>query len=506
MNSTQVESMKRIILLVLCILLVASAYGADTQKLYNKTVTSVVSLKVDTPRGGCIGSGFYALEPDIIVTCYHVVEGATNITAKTSKGNIVSIDGIIDYSQEKDIALLKASSKNSTFLELQANMPKPGTPAYALGSPKGLDFSFSNGMVSQIRRGKETLIQFTCPVSSGNSGGPLLSEEGKVLGIVSCQLTEGQNLNFAVPSASLYMLNKDNAVTIVKNSSSISNNQKFKSNVHFQYGYKYYKAELYNEAISEFVEVLKAFPKSLEVYEIICHCFLATNDFEHLIKFANEAIKISISNNNKALLDKFYSLLGEAYYYRDSEKAIKYYKLALNENNGDNSNFLFYNNYKIAECYWRNSLYTFLNSDLSEKYLKQAIPYYEKALKINSKHFESTYRLGECYYLLKEDKKAIDYYEKALTIDSKHYESAYGLGNCYRNLNEYKKAIDYYEKALVLEKPVTNKVTADIGDCYRFLKDYKKAIEYYQKALKQEPNNSLIKIYLEDCKKQLRKK
>lgn len=205
--------MKRIILLVLCILLVTSAYGADTQKLYNKTVTSVVSLKVDTPRGGCIGSGFYALEPDIIVTCYHVVEGATNITAKTSKGNIVSIDGIIDYSQEKDIALLKASSKNSTFLELQANMPKPGTPAYVLGSPQGLDFSFSNGMVSQIRRGKETLIQFTCPVSSGNSGGPLLAEDGKVLGIVSCQLTEGQNLNFAVPSASLYMLNKDNAVT-----------------------------------------------------------------------------------------------------------------------------------------------------------------------------------------------------------------------------------------------------------------------------------------------------
>ena len=149
--------MKRIILLILCLLVVTCAYGADTQKLYNKSVTSVVSLKVDTPRGGCIGTGFYALEPDIIVTCYHVVEGATNITAKTSKGDIVSIEGIIDYSEEKDIALLKASSKNSTLLELQANMPTPGTPAYVLGSPKGLDFSFSDGVISQIRRGKETL-------------------------------------------------------------------------------------------------------------------------------------------------------------------------------------------------------------------------------------------------------------------------------------------------------------------------------------------------------------
>ena len=150
--------MKRIILLVLCILMVTCAYGADTQKLYNKTVTSVVALSVENSKGGCIGTGFFALEPDIIVTCYHVVEGATNITAKTNKGKVVSIEGIIDYSEEKDIALLKASSKNSTLLELQANMPTPGTPAYVFGSPKGLEFSFSDGMVSQIRIGKENLL------------------------------------------------------------------------------------------------------------------------------------------------------------------------------------------------------------------------------------------------------------------------------------------------------------------------------------------------------------
>jgi tetratricopeptide (TPR) repeat protein len=265
------------------------------------------------------------------------------------------------------------------------------------------------------------------------------------------------------------MLNKDNAVTIGKNSTSISNSQEFQYNVHFQYGNKYFEAGLYSEAISEFVEVLKVFPNSLEVYEKICYCFLATNDFEHSIKFANEAIKISINSNNKALLDKFYSILGEAYSHDDFEKAIKYYKLALDENKDDNSSFLLYNNYKIGECY---SLKDFLEkSNPDHLNLKQAILYYEKALKIDSKHFESTYSLGYCYFSLKEYKKAIDYYEKALKIDSNHYESTYGLGNCYRNLKEYKKAIDYYEK-----------------------------------ALKQEPNNFLIKWDLEDCKKQLRKK
>ena len=98
--------------------MVTCAYGADTKKLYNKTVTSVVALSVENSRGGCIGTGFFALEPDIIVTCYHVVKGASSITAKTNKGNIISIEGIIDYSVENDIALLKTSSKNSTLLEL----------------------------------------------------------------------------------------------------------------------------------------------------------------------------------------------------------------------------------------------------------------------------------------------------------------------------------------------------------------------------------------------------
>ena len=249
--------MKRILLLVLCLLVVNCAFGVDTKKLYNQTVTSVVALSVENSRGGCIGTGFFALEPDIIVTCYHVVEGATNITAKTNKGKIITIEGIIDYSEEKDIALLKASSKNASVLEMQANMPSPGTPAYVLGSPKGLDFSFSNGMVSQIRRGKETLIQFTSPVSPGNSGGPLLSEDGKVMGIVAAQLTEGQNLNFAVPSVSVYMLNKDNAVTKIKknnyventNFNDLSSDEDIdKAQEHYDLGVRYAQARLYDDA------------------------------------------------------------------------------------------------------------------------------------------------------------------------------------------------------------------------------------------------------------------
>ncbi len=229
MNSTQVESMKKLVLylFIFVIIVTSTAYcegwdvfnlfgsednkKLDTKELYKESVSSVVALTVMNSKGGMTGTGFFALEPDIIATCYHVVAGATSITAKDSSGNEYKIEGIIDYSEKLDIAILK-SSKQSKTLTLDANMPSPGTNVYSLGNPMGLNFSFTNGMVSQIQNlGGTNVIQFTAPVSPGNSGGPLLSENGKVLGIVSAYFTKGQNLNFAVPVAMLYILNKNKA-------------------------------------------------------------------------------------------------------------------------------------------------------------------------------------------------------------------------------------------------------------------------------------------------------
>ncbi len=452
--------MKRIILLVLCILLVTSAYALDTKTLYKQTVGSVVVLTVMNSKGGCTGTGFFALEPDIIVTCYHVVEGATNITAKTNKGNIVSIEGIIDSSKEKDIALLKASSKNSSVLELQANMPTPGTPAYVLGSPQGLDFSFSDGVISQIRREKETLIQFTCPVSSGNSGGPLLSEEGKVLGIVSCQLTEGQNLNFAVLSASLYMLNKDNAVTKINKSDIISNNSNsdgltdddaFKKALeHYRLGCNYSVAGLHDEADNEFLLALKISHDKLKMLNLLATHFSGeatrnkilldevnlNKNYEILKKTVESGIKISINNNDTRFLGSFYSHLAEVYKdgYKNIDKAIELYRLIIN-------------NY-LDKSFWNNSK--------DEKY-------------------------------------------KGFIFS--------GLASCFHDKKEYRKAINNYEESLkYYDSKQSDNICMLIGYCYFNLKDYKSAQKYAEKVLKNNPKDGYAKELLEDCKKQLRRK
>ena len=76
-----------------------------------------------------------------------------------------------------------------------------GDPVYAVGAPQGLELSLSNGLVSGIREYNGTeYIQTTAPISQGSSGGGLFDAQGRLVGITTMFLKEGQNLNFAIPA------------------------------------------------------------------------------------------------------------------------------------------------------------------------------------------------------------------------------------------------------------------------------------------------------------------
>lgn len=76
-----------------------------------------------------------------------------------------------------------------------------GQRVYTLGAPLGLELTFSEGMISSLRKADGgLLIQTTTPISPGSSGGGLFDENGVLIGITTFQTTKGQNLNFAVPA------------------------------------------------------------------------------------------------------------------------------------------------------------------------------------------------------------------------------------------------------------------------------------------------------------------
>ena len=151
------------------------------------------------------GSGFFISEDGRVVTNYHVIENAREIVVKTADEKEYNITHVIAYDKEKDIAILQADTGSDAvpYLDISEELPQTGDAVYALGSSLGLTGTFSSGIVSTVNRELSEApgvkyIQTTAPISSGNSGGPLVNEAGLVIGINTASYSGGQNLNLAV--------------------------------------------------------------------------------------------------------------------------------------------------------------------------------------------------------------------------------------------------------------------------------------------------------------------
>ena len=163
------------------------------------------------------GSGFFISETGLAVTNYHVVIGAVSAKITTDDGEVLDISGIYDYDWKKDIALIKIEGEGFDHLELaDSSLIQTGATVYTLGSPLGLQASFTRGIVSQSLREIEgsEYIQLDAPISSGSSGGALLDTTGRVAGITSATAIGAQNINLAVPINFLSDLSRESHVPL----------------------------------------------------------------------------------------------------------------------------------------------------------------------------------------------------------------------------------------------------------------------------------------------------
>lgn len=182
----------------------SSTYAETAQQIAKGAFPSVVLLVMEDANGQpvSLGSGFFVREGEI-VTNLHVVEkasrGYAKVVGQTTKYNIEGTTGIApDY----DLVILKSSATgNMSMLLGNSDTVEVGEPVYAVGNPQGLEGTFSQGIVSSIRQvGSDKVLQITAPISPGSSGGPVLNTKGEVIGVSVATFSEGQNLNFAIPS------------------------------------------------------------------------------------------------------------------------------------------------------------------------------------------------------------------------------------------------------------------------------------------------------------------
>ncbi|MBP7148097.1 MAG: trypsin-like peptidase domain-containing protein [Acidobacteria bacterium] len=153
------------------------------------------------------GSGFVIDEPGLVVTNAHVVRGVQRPRVRTAEGAELSSAEIVHSEPELDLAAIRVVGLPLAPLRPAPGAPPPvGTPVVAIGHPRGYEFTVSEGIVSALRSiqsGGPAMIQTTAPISPGSSGGPLLGLDGTVVGVCSLTLTEGQNINFAIPAEQL---------------------------------------------------------------------------------------------------------------------------------------------------------------------------------------------------------------------------------------------------------------------------------------------------------------
>lgn len=183
---------------------------AEISRMANSATAEITTIR---PSGEewALGSGFFINDSGLLVTNYHVVKSGYTIKVKLGNTTYYA-QSIVNFDEAKDIVLIQVNTggKKTSYLELNSTLPTVGDTVYAVGSSLGLTGTFSSGIVSYASRQIDGVkfIQTTAPVSSGNSGGPLINEYGEVIGMNTATYADGQNLNLAVTSSDILSVKK----------------------------------------------------------------------------------------------------------------------------------------------------------------------------------------------------------------------------------------------------------------------------------------------------------
>jgi S1-C subfamily serine protease len=167
--------------------------------VFRQTHSSVVLIVGAGGDEVAQGSGFI-IAKNRVVTNYHVIEGLSEAYARFADGHTESVQGVVIADKSQDIAVLEVPTSGRPSLPLGDDLSlREGDPVLALGAPRGLELTLTNGIVSAFRKsGGQFLIQNTAPIAPGSSGGPLLNSSGHVIGITSMQLTNTPGVYFSI--------------------------------------------------------------------------------------------------------------------------------------------------------------------------------------------------------------------------------------------------------------------------------------------------------------------
>ena len=201
-------------------LLEAQVMGATTQEIFKQFSEHVVKIEVvetGSAAKASIGTGFYASGGGHIVTNYHVVSKlihtpdryrieVTDLSGQPTQATVLGVDVVYD------LAVLRTNRRPKGYLTLESKAVEQGTRLYSLGHPRDLGLTIVEGTYNGLL--KHTLypkVHFTGSLNPGMSGGPALTQGGRVVGVNVA--TEGEQISYLVPAERVFALLERTAKT-----------------------------------------------------------------------------------------------------------------------------------------------------------------------------------------------------------------------------------------------------------------------------------------------------
>jgi tetratricopeptide (TPR) repeat protein len=320
------------VLLVLSLGLRSAQAQETLPNLVRRVKPSVVAVVTYNSKNEALmsGSGFF-IRPGQVITNLHVIEGAQRAEVRTldGKGRTYKVLGTLGVDEEGDLALLSIDmpQDRARVLEMTEDVPEEGEDIFVIGNPLRLEGSISNGIVSAVREVPNLgrIIQVTAPISHGNSGSPLFDMKGRVVGVITIKVTNGQNINLALASSRVMALEAGKLTTL--DQLALRNRTGQQSEALAEWWYRNGLNSLwlgnYESALGYFESAVDKNPRRAEAWMQVGFCKVKQGKNQEAIRAYRQAIQLR-PNSYEA-----YNKLGDAYYYANHfDEAIVAYKQA----------------------------------------------------------------------------------------------------------------------------------------------------------------------------------
>jgi tetratricopeptide (TPR) repeat protein len=412
-------------------------------EIVKKISPSVVLVLTYDEQGKALslGSGFFINAPGEVITNFHVLAKASRAEIKTSSGNVYPVKEVLAEDKINDLIRVSVDmpKQKATPLSPSSSVPQVGEKIAVVGNPLGLEQTVSDGIVSAVRDipGFGKIIQITAPISPGSSGSPVVNMKGEVIGIATLQITEGQNLNFAIPGEQIAKLTPTKAINFSNWEKGRPGKGVSSAEDIFLTGLEFFKAGEYEKSLPYFERAVKQDPKDYVAYLGIGLCNFELGRYNEAIEAYKQAIHlkpdISEAHNNLSVA------YGKLDRHQEEVEAVK------------------------------------------------------EAIRLKPDNAEAYFNLGAVYARLGRHRESGEAFKQLTRLQPDDAEAHYGLGTAYANLGRYQEAIEAFKKAIRI-KPDDAKAHFGLGLTYSLLDDKGAALKEY-KILKNIDKEKADKLF-----------